>query len=197
MAAAAAAAFATLPTVAVAGGVGVTMGGGFHQDEAYYYRDDGEQGIDKQRPLNSGVGAELLLGDRDDRVLGVVRGYMAFDAPLSNPDPVELGEDPSYDYTFPDVEAQPGAKVGAIAVGIQWGLWGDPNRFQVIATSLIGAPFWTTNNLETALFQGGVGASYTMNERFQFVGSLDGTARFRKSFSLGADVWLSARYMFD
>jgi len=182
-----------------AGGVGVTMGGGFHQERAYYYRDDGDltQGVDKQLPGNMGMGVELLLGDRDDRVLGVVRGYVSRDGALSNPDPKALGEDMSYDYIYPDVEAKGAATVGAFAVGMQWGLWGDANGFQVIATTLIGSGFWTLDNLEYAIFQGGMGATYTVNERFQFMGSLDATARYRKRFSLGADVWVSARYLFD
>jgi len=186
-----------LPSAAMAGGVGVTMGAGFHQDRAYYYRDDGEQGIDKQLPGNSGIGAELLLGDRDDRVIGVVRGYISHDASLNNPDPIALGEDKSYDYVFPDVEAKGGRNVGSFAVGIQWGLWGDPNGFQVIANTLIGSGFWTTDNLEYALFQPGAGVTYTMNERFQLMGSLDATFRYRKRFQVGSDVWVSARYMFD
>jgi hypothetical protein len=184
------------PSDALAGGVGVTMGGGLHQDRAYYYNEDGDQGIDTQYPKNLGIGAELLLGDRDDRVLGLVRGYVARDGGLQNPDPVANGEDPG-EYVFPDVEAAGGSSKGAFAVGIQWGLWGDPNGFQLIANSLIGAHFWTVDNLETALFQAGVGVTYTVNERFQFMGSVDATSRFRKHFYWGSDVWVSARYMFD
>lgn len=195
--AAASLALTALPTAAHAGGVGVALGGGFHQDKAYYYREDGEQGIDKQLPTNSGVGVEAVLGDRDNRVLGVVRGYVNFDSGLQNPDPKALGEDMSYDYVFPDVEAQGGRTTGTMSVGIQWGLWGDPTGFQVIANTFIGSSFWTTDNLEYALFQPGVGVTYTINERFQFVGSLDATARFRKGFKFGGDAWVSARYMFD
>ncbi len=189
---------ALLPaSTAFAGGVGVTMGAGFHQDQAYYYRDDGEQGIDKQMPSNSGIGVEVMLGDRDDRVLGIVRGYVARDGALTNPDPIALGEDPAYTYIYPDVEAAGGRSMGAAAVGIQWGLWGDPTGFQVIANTLIGSQFWTKDNLEAAFFQPGVGVTYTINERFQFMGALEGTARFRKHFRYGADMWVSARYMFD
>ena len=190
---------AMAPTAAQAGGVGFTMGGGFHQDQAYYYRDDGSltQGIDKQRPGNYSIGGELLLGDRDDRVLGIVRGYVSHDATLKNPDPKALGEDPDYGYLFPDVEAKGGRNVGAFAVGMQWGLWGDPNGFQVICNSLIGSGFWTTDNLEYALFQVGGGVSYNINENVQLMGSLDATARFRKEFRFGSDVWVSARYLFD
>ena len=185
------------PSVADAGGVGITMGAGVHQDRAYYYRDDGAQGIDKQTPTNTGIGAELLLGDRDDRIIGLVRGYVNHDAALSNPDPAALGEDMSYDYVFPDVESQGGRNVGVASVGIQWSLWGDPTGFQLIANSLVGSGFWTVDNLEYALFEAGVGVTYTMNERFQLMGSLDATARYRKRFDLGADVWVSGRYMFD
>ena len=186
-----------LPSTAQAGGVGITMGGGFHQDRAYYYRDDGAQGIDKQTPTNTGIGGELLLGDRDDRIIGLVRGYISHDASLKNPDPAALGEDMSYDYIYPDVESQGGRNVGAAAVGIQWSLWGDPKGFQLIANSLLGSGFWTGDNLEYAFLEAGVGVTYTMNERFQIMGCLDGTARYRKRFDLGADVWVSGRYMFD
>ena len=189
-------ALALVPTTADAGGVGVTLSGGFHQDRAYYYNEDGDQGIDTQLPMNSGYGGELLLGDRDDRVIGIVRGYVARDAALKNPDPKALGED-SGDYTFPDVEAAGPTVRGAASVGIQWGIWGDPNGFQLIATSLIGSQFWTIDNLETAVFQAGVGATYTVNERYQFAATVDATSRFRKRFYWGSDVWVSARYMFD
>jgi len=185
------------PSIAEAGGVGVTMGAGLHQDRAYYYRDDGAQGIDKQTPANSAVGAELLLGDRDDRIIGLVRGYVSHDASLKNPDPKALGEDMSYEYIYPDVEEKGGRNVGVASVGIQWTLWGDPGGFQLIANSLIGSGFWTTDNLEYALFEAGVGVTYTMNERFQLMGSLDATGRFRKRLDLGGDVWISGRYMFD
>jgi hypothetical protein len=185
------------PSTATAGGVGITMGAGLHQDRAYYYRDDGAQGVDKQTPTNTGIGGELLLGDRDDRIIGLVRGYISHDAALTNPDPAALGEDMSYDYVYPDVEAEGSRNVGAAAVGIQWSLWGDPTGFQLIANSLIGSGFWTSNNLEYALFVAGVGVTYTMNERFQLMGSIDSTTRYRKRFDLGADVWVSGRYMFD
>jgi hypothetical protein len=189
-------AFALTPTTADAGGVGVTLGGGVHQDRAYYYNEEGEQGIDTQLPMNTGWGGELLLGDRDNRVLGIVRGYVSRDAPLKNPDPSALGEGPG-EYVFPNVEKDGHTTRGAAAVGMQWGLWGDPNGFQMIATSLIGSQFWTNDNLETATFQAGVGVTYTANERYQFAASLDATSRFRKRFQWGGDVWLSARYMFD
>ena len=189
-------ALALVPTNAEAGGAGVVLSGGFHQDRAYYYNEDGDQGIDTQLPMNTAYGGELLLGDRDDRVLGIVRGFVARDAALKNPDPKALGE-ASGEYTFPDVEAAGPTVRGAASVGIQWGLWGDPNGFQLIATSLIGSQFWTIDNLETAVFQAGVGVTYTVNERYQFAASLDATSRFRKRFYWGSDVWLSARYMFD
>ena len=184
------------PTTAEAGGVGVTLSGGFHQDRVYYYNEEGEQGIDTQLPMNTGWGGELLLGDRDNRVLGIVRGYVARDAPLKNPDPQALGESPG-EYVYPNVEKDGPTTRGAASVGMQWGIWGDPNGFQVIATSLIGSQFWTVDNLETAIFQAGVGVSHTVNERYQFAASLDATSRFRKRFQWGGDVWLSARYLFD
>src|SRR5262245_8365116 len=63
------AAIASAP--AHAGGLGIVATGGMHTDRAYYYNAEGEQGIDNQTLPQAGIGIEGLLGDRDDKILGM------------------------------------------------------------------------------------------------------------------------------
>jgi len=183
------------PSDALAGGVGLLGSYGVHQDAAYYYRDDGEQGVDRQLRPTSGVGIELLLGDRDDRLQGIIRFHGVFDSPPENPD--LSGESGDYEYLHPDYDALETRRAGAMGAGLQWGLYGDPNKFQLIATTVIGSAFMTPDNLEFAYFQPGVGVTYTLAKRYQFVATLDYTARFRKSFNNGGGALIGFRYMID
>ncbi|MFT5683631.1 MAG: hypothetical protein ACI8RZ_004563, partial [Myxococcota bacterium] len=77
------------------------------------------------------------------------------------------------------------------------GLWGDPTSFQLIATTLFGSAFITPDNLEYLVAEGGVGAAYMVNERFQLAGTVAFAGRFRKQITISESAFISARYMFD
>ena len=94
----AAAAFAlTLAAPAQAGGVGLLLNGGAHSENVYFYSSQNADGVEysnlndyEQFQLveyipNYGGGVELLLGDRDQRILGSFRVYYNQDAPQADP----------------------------------------------------------------------------------------------------------------
>ena len=187
--------FLLTPLTASAGGIGIIGNGGFHEDRAPYYRDDGLQGVDVQLRPNSGYGGEALLGDMDDRVQGVVRIFMLMDAPLLAPD--VSGENPDYEYSWPAHEDLDSRMQGAVLVGVQWGLLGDPSGTQLTLTSLVGSGFATLDNLEFFMVEPGVGATHMLTDRIQAHANIAATGRYRKRISLGANAYAGIRYMFD
>ena len=190
-----AASLSLIPLSASAGGVGIITSGGVHEARAPYYRDDGEQGIDVQQRPNAGYGAEGLLGDKDDKIQGVVRLYVLSDWPLNEPD--VSNEDQSYEYTWPAHEDLGIRHQGAIMVGVQWGVLGDPGGLQLTATTLVGSGFATLDNLEFFMVEPGVGVTYMLNARVQANANVAVTGRYRKRVYLGANAYASIRYMFD
>jgi hypothetical protein len=182
--------------VASAGGVGLLATGGLHEERAYYYRDDGIQGIDLQRRPTKGFGGEAVLGDKDDKVQGMARLYYIQDTPAEDPD--LSGEDTdSYQFTFPPASEQDPQEIGVLSLGLQWNVWGDPTGFQAVVTSFMGSGFATVDNLEFLLAEVGVGATYTVQDRFQVYVNGAGTTRFRKSFYMGTNAYVGFRYLFD
>ncbi len=188
---------ATISTDAHAGGLGLVLNTGLRQDTAYYYRADGEQGQDGQLRPTNGFGVEMLLGDRSDPIQGIVRANMIVDSPVNNPD--ISGESDQDLIVHPDYESDEvsSRKTGAVAVGIQWGIWGDPEGFQLIANSLVGSGFITPDNYEFLLIEPGFGFNYTMQERFQLNVNLAAQARYRKALTMSGNLYAGFRYLFD
>ena len=58
---------------AEAGSFGLYGHSGIHEGKAYYYRSDGKQGVDSQFRPHAGTGFEMMLGDKDDRLIGQIR----------------------------------------------------------------------------------------------------------------------------
>ena len=156
-----------VPTDAFAGGVGVMATGGLHAAKAYYYSPSGQQGIDNQNRPNFGGGLEVTIGDSDDRINGLMRLYANTDLPTTIP--TVSGIDPA-DAIYPPAHEQDPRVDGVATMGVQWGLYGDPSRAQLIATTLFGSAFATRDNLEYFIGDIGVGGTYTVNSRYQFVG---------------------------
>jgi hypothetical protein len=181
--------------VAYAGGFGLLGAGGLHEGRAYYYRDDGEQGVDVQHRPNFSLGGEVLLGDREDRVNGMARIYFLGDMPLNTPDLSQ--EDKSHEYTFPPDAEQPIRKVGVMTIGAQWGLYGDPTDTQLILTTMVGSGFATLDKSEFLVFEPAVGVSKMLGDNFQLAANLAFTGRYRKRFYVGENVYVGLRYMFD
>ena len=178
-----------------AGAIGVMGTAGLHDARAYYYRDDGEQGVDVQSRPNVGGGLEILLGDKDDKIQGLGRMYLLSDWPVNDPD--LSNEDQSYDYVYPPASEQGHHNAGVMAVGIQWGLFGDPSGFQLLLTTLGGAGFATIDNLEFAMFEVGIGGAYTIADRIQPYLEVAFQGRFRKRLYTSEDAYIGVRYLFD
>jgi hypothetical protein len=175
-----------------AGGVGIVATGGMHTDRAYYYNREGDQGIDNQTQPQAGIGIEGLLGDRDDKILGIMRVYWLRDSPPDNPDTqgVENPVHPDYDSLDP-------RDIGVAEVGVQWGLLGDPNGLQLALTTLLGTGFITTDNTQFFLGDAGIGGTYMVGEGIQLYANIAMNVRHRKIVSYGPAAFAGIRYLFD
>lgn len=182
----------TLPSTALAGGVGLLTTGGFHQSRAYYYDTLGNQGVDSQTRLNLGGGLIAMLGDKDDRVQGVMRVWFLQDQALANPD---TGN--TTDAVFPDVASVGPRDLGIFTAGIQWGLFGDPSKIQLTLETHAGSGFLTKDATEFLLVEVGPGFTWGLSDGLVLFGSLTADMRYRKGASMSENLYLGARYMFD
>jgi hypothetical protein len=196
LAASAVAGLAMLSTPAEAGGIGVLGTGGFRQVPAYFYDAERNQGIDWQSRPSYGLGIEGVLGDKDDRILGICRFYSLWDQPTLEPDLSDEEGDTS-EYVFPPAHEQSAVTVGAATIGVQWGIFGDPTGLQFVASTMAGTAFLSSDSLEFFIFEPGVGVSWTTNDRIQVFGNANWQVRFRKNFSQGGNVVAGVRYLFD
>ncbi|MEC7986681.1 MAG: hypothetical protein VX278_16050 [Myxococcota bacterium] len=177
---------------AEAGGVGMYTQAGIHQGNAYYYTYDGDQGIDTQFLPHYGVGFEGILGDKDDRLHGIFRLAWNQDQPVQAPSTPD-GEE----YYFADESTKGVRNDGLISIGLQWGIWGEPTEFQVIATTLLTSGFWTPDSLEYFVLDLGVGATFSMGETLQLFGVASFSPRYRKELFMGSQATFGARVLFD
>ena len=175
---------------AQAGGVGFLVNSGVHQDRVYYYDADEVQYVNKQIRPNYGMGLEIILGDEDDRILGVARGYYLQDAPPTEP-PNPVVDDPIYN--IPDTPEH----LGVASVGAHWGIFGNPTGFQVHLVTLLGGGIVSVDNLEFIIADLGIGAHYQFAENFQLVGDATLSMRYRKRLYPGTSAYVGIRYLFD
>jgi hypothetical protein len=192
-------ALSTVSFEAEAGSFGLYGHGGVHEGKAYYYRSDGKQGVDSQYRPHAGTGFEMLLGDKDDRLIGQIRLGWTHDWSMNNPEyTVDKNDDgEEYEYTHPDYESESNRNDGHISVGLQWGLWGEPTGFQVIGLTSLTAGFWTVDNLEYFSPELGAGVTYTIADQIQFHGTATAAPRYRKQLYVGTNVSAGIRYLFD
>ena len=179
-------------SVAYAGAIGLQGTAGLHQDRAYYYSQTGEQGLDNQSRPNYGRGLETLVGDKDEKVQGVLKISWVQDAVVKRPD---TGRTENAE--FPAEHLQKKRNVGVLGLGIQWGVLGDPSGTQMNITSVVGSGFLTTDNTEFVLLEAGVGGTHNLSETVQLTGTLAATMRYRKGMSLGPNAYMGIRYLFD
>jgi len=183
-----------LPAPALAGGVGLVATGGLHAERVYYYSlDEQTGGFKQQDPVNQvipnfGGGVELILGDRDDKILGVFRGYYLMDSPQS--------ETPDMKGSTYNIRSAP-RDVGMISGGLQWGLVGAPTGLQLTLYTGIGSGFLTNDFTEFLTAEIGVGGTYTIQRRIQVHAELTGGLRYRKRFYHTENLTLGVRYLFD
>ena len=179
-------------SVGYAGAIGLQTSAGLHQDRAYFYSQSGDQGLDNQTRPNYGIGLETLLGDKDEKVQGVLKLSLVQDAPLKEPDTGDTDN-----ALFPAAHEEGARSVGVLGLGIQWGVLGDPSGTQMTVTSVVGSGFLTTDNTEFVLLEAGVGGTHSLTETLQLAGTLAATMRYRKGASFGPSAYIGVRYLFD
>ena len=188
--------FALLGTssTAIAGGLGLITSAGLHQERAYYYKGKttDNQAFDSQSRPNYGMGLEGIIGDRDDKIQGLLRMSWVLDEPPTNPDIAGLKG-----VWHPDYDSVDTRNIGVIALGVQWGILGDPSEKQLVINSLVGSGFITTDNSEFVLIELGVGGTYNFTKALQGVANVDLDLRGRKYLTLGPAGHLGIRYLFD
>ena len=179
------------PTPAFAGGIGIVTAAGGHIDRVYSYTYDEsaaeyDQFIENQMNLNYGTGIEFVLGDKDNKITGVFRGYYLSDSGI---------KDPSQGDTYViRTESRP---VGVIDAGLQFGLIGDPATVQMTAVAFMGSGFLTEDYTQFILGEAGVGGTWMAARHVQVVAAVTGGTRFRRRFFPTASGYLGVRYMFD
>ena len=179
-------------STAHAGGIGLLYSGGLHQERAYYYSQTGEQGVDNQFRPNYGPGFETLVGDKDDKIQGVLRMSWVWETPASNPDSKD-----AKGATYADYNSVETRKLGVLGLGVQWGVLGDPNDKQLTLNTLIGSGFITTDNTEYVTIELGAGGTYNFTETIQGVANINAVMRSRKHISFGPAAHMGVRYLFD
>jgi len=200
-----------LAAPAYAGGVGFMLDAGMHSDKVFYYSDTiqgvniEDQDLWPQYKLpalvgHGGGGLEIVLGDRDDKILGLFRFYYLADLP--QPDPLAVGIDKldgeitSMDQVHANVRSEI-RSIGMASVGLNWGIFGNPDTWQVGFTAQLGSGFLTTDHTE--FLQANVGPMVTYKVARQVQLFADGTYQVRvyKGLGHGANLAIGARYLFD
>lgn len=181
---------------ALAGGFGLVGTGGIHADEVYFYDASAENAQYKlnQTLPNFGGGAEVLLGDKDDRFTGVMRLYYLQDAGLKDPADLTQLVDPGD--VVADVREEP-RHLGIATVGLQWAILGQPEQAAFVVLADVGSGFLTDDHTEFLLAEGGAGMSYQFARDLRFFANATYTLRYRKGASHGANVYAGVRYFFD
>jgi hypothetical protein len=183
-----------VPAEALAGGIGLVTYGGAYSLPVYYYDSDGNQGIDSQQRPTYGGGVDFLIGDKDDKLVGLARVYMIRDTPPKAP---EFEGADGEEYTWPAQEDEPPRKVGTLTMGAQWGAFGDPLGTQFVVTGMIGTGFASTDDREFVVAEPGVGVTHTIKDHWQFAANANLGLRYRKRITMGENVVVGVRYLFD
>ncbi len=211
---------------ALAGGVGLLVGGGARTEQVYYYSDAAipaggtnpvmisDQDLWPQYQLETLIGqgiggAEVVLGDRDDKIMGIFRFYYQGELPEPDPKTMDLGE---LDDAVPDtvnVHARTRQVMqhnGVASVGLSWGVFGSPDTWQVGFGGQLGSGFLSTNattptgeTTSPTFLQANLGptATYKVARQVQLFGDLTYQLRYHKTVDHGANLMVGARYLFD
>ncbi len=181
---------------AQAGGIGIIGTGSVRTHPTYYYDTGAELQQYKLTQMipGGGAGIEIILGDRDDKLVGLFRGYWLREAPEAHPrdlnTPIDSG----------DVLAnvREGVRdVGMAMVGLDWAFYGDPQTFTISGIGLIGSGFLTTDKTEYFQLELGPGVSWEFARRTRLTGNIAYQMRYRKNFDHGVSGYVGVRYMFD
>jgi hypothetical protein len=181
-------------TPAVAGGVGLlTTGGLYSQRVAFYPRDEAGNvaaapEFSRQGIGTVGTGFEMLLGDRDDRILGMARAWWQLETPES---------DPTDGTNAISAWREDVRHVGSFAVGLQFGLVGSPDKGQLVVQGLVGSGFMTNDHTEFIMADLGVGGTLRVARAVELYGVGYAHLRYRKGARGGGNVVAGVRYLFD
>ena len=191
---------------AFAGGIGVLATGGMHTERVFYYSDHSPAGEPyndindyDQYQLTQGIGQagggfELILGDRDDRIMGSMRFFYNLDFPLV--DPAEITDEVDPEFVVANVRSEP-RHLGFGMVGLSWGLVGDPGGFQLALLGHVGTAFITFDHTEFFAAQVGPGVTYRFTRQLQLFGDIQYQIRFRKTIAHATYGTVGLRYLFD
>ena len=184
-------------TPAEAGGVGVVGTGGFYQERLYYYDQGDNNAQYKQSQLIGvgGTGIELMLGDRDDRIVGIARTYWAFETPQQDPslDPAEGVRAADVRTAYRDETRH----VGVFAVGLQGGIIGEPDKAMLTVHGLLGSGFLTTDHSEYVYGEAGAGGTFRVTRTIEAYANVAAHLRFRKWARGGMTGAAGVRVLFD
>lgn len=186
---------ATTATPAHAGGIGLFGQGGAYQERQYYHLDDPREGVlgpfqESQRIPFGGMGLEILLGDRNDRIAGIARIYWQ----AEGPQPDLTGSRPG---NLVLNRREDTRHVGLFSVGLQGGLFGNPDVGMLTVIGLLGSGFLTTDHTEYVFGELGFGGTYRLGRSVELHGNLAGHLRFRKWARGGATGVMGVRVLFD
>jgi hypothetical protein len=178
---------------ALAGGVGIIGTGGLHGDRLYYYKENSIGEFAQQDPLdelnpNVGGGLEFILGDKDYKINGFFRLYYLGDFPVVAPE----GDNLTYNLRTDSMR-----DLGVGDVGLQFGVFGEPDRFQLVVVGLVGSAVMTKDQTEFFEAQAGIGGTYTFARHIQAHAEIDGGVRYRKRIYPTANFTAGVRYLFD
>ena len=193
-------------TSALAGGFGLLATGGVHSERFFFYNSVDANGepyrtIDEYDQFQTtpvlgqaGGGLELILGDRDDRIMGSMRFF--YSAELPPPDIANIQDDVDPENVV--VEARSGIRhLGFGMVGLSWGLVGDPGGFQLTAIAHVGTAFLTLDHTEFFAFQVGPGFTWRASRQLQLFGDVQYQGRLLKNYTHAGLGTVGIRYLFD
>ena len=202
------AALASAP--AQAGGLGVIVNGGMHQERFYAYdlsetdRVQDTYVYNQMRP-NYGFGLQGVLGDRDDNWVGTAKFWYQRDGAQTDEGVLKNAQSTeNKNKTAGDAEGelvyeyrQVAKSMGLATAGVQWRLWGEPLGFQLSAITNVGAAFMTPDSTEFLLLELGPGVHYTIDKRIQVNAEVLYQGRYRKGYRHAATANVGVRYLFD
>lgn len=190
---------ALVSTPAVAGGIGLIGGGGLGTTPIYAYEEGNANPyiINQLRP-RTGLGVQLVLGDRDDRFVGIGRFYWQAQLPQTADGVDEAASSQGASGPVSYAINSETRNVGISTAGIQWGIWGDrTGGLAFNALTCIGAGIMTDDAREFLVVELGPGVQYSVNKRVQVNAEVLYQARYRKGFDHAVTATVGARYLFD
>lgn len=182
---------------AFAGGIGLVLTGGATNNTLYFYdrSNDYAQFAQAQTIPNFGGGLEFILGDRDDKITGVFRGFYMQDSPQQNP-----ANGKTFGVAPEDIVSNWREKprhIGAGTFGISWGILGSPDKAQLTIISAAGSGFLTTDHTEFFMLQAGVGGTFRVTPAVQAFVDVEYGIRWHKEITYGPTGYAGLRYLFD